>query len=67
MTPNRAPVTRCRIRGCIVVGHFGAHDGRCPMHRSDEYDTARPASLDQQWIADRERRGVIDAPTDLWP
>ena len=33
---DRGPVTRCSVRGCIVVGFFGAFGGRCPQHREDE-------------------------------
>lgn len=54
MTPDRGPVTRCRIRGCIVLGHFGAFDGRCPLHRGGEWDDPRPPTVAQKWAADAD-------------
>ncbi len=30
---DRGPVTRCRIQGCVVVGHFSAYSDLCPVHR----------------------------------
>ena len=41
---DRGPVTRCRIRGCVVVGHFAGYDGRCPMHRGPDFDDPIPAA-----------------------
>ena len=50
---DRGPVTRCRIKGCVVVGHFAAYDDRCPMHRGLEWDTPRKPNLTEQWEIDR--------------
>ena len=54
MTPNRSEPTRCRIKGCPVVGHFAAHDNRCPLHRGSEWDTPVRPTLAQQWEVDNE-------------
>lgn len=49
MTPNRGPVTRCTYRGCVVLGHFSAYDGRCPMHRAPEFAPPRKPTLEESW------------------
>lgn len=50
MSPDRGPVTRCRIKGCAFVGFFSGYDLLCPEHRND--DTARhprPPTLAEAW------------------
>lgn len=52
MTPNRSTPVRCAYRGCPCIGHFAAYDGRCPMHRTPEFDTPHPPTLAQAWDVD---------------
>lgn len=35
MTPNRGPVNKCSVKGCVWIGHWPA-GGTCPQHREDD-------------------------------
>ncbi len=50
MTPNRSTPVRCTYRGCPVIGHFAAYEGRCPMHRTPEFAPPRKPTLEESWI-----------------
>ncbi len=40
---DRGPVTRCRIQGCVVLGHFSAYGDLCPTHR-DPFTVPEPGT-----------------------
>ncbi len=48
------PVNRCPVRGCPVLGHW-PEGGYCPMHREEEYRTARLPTLAEVRAAQAER------------
>ena len=54
MTPNRGPVNRCAVRGCVFVGYRPA-GGTCREQTvnplTDRPDARRP-SLAEQWEVD---------------
>jgi hypothetical protein len=51
VTPNRGPVHRCAVRGCVFIGHW-AEGGLCPSHRDGYHEPARPPSLAESWAVD---------------
>jgi hypothetical protein len=54
MTPNRGPVNRCAVRGCVFVGYWPEGE-LCPEHRrnplTDGAPTRRP-DLAETWQVD---------------
>lgn len=54
MTPNRVPVNRCAVRGCVFVGHW-PEGGCCPEHRHNpltDRPTGRTPTMAEVWETD---------------
>ena len=52
MTPDRGPITRCRVRGCAYLGHFSGYDDLCPSHRDGLHDARPPVPTEIEEATD---------------
>ena len=53
MTPReQLPISRCRIRACPCLGHFGPYDDLCPLHRDGLHDARPPVPTEIEEVTD---------------